>query len=390
MRRLPSLLVNLVLTALALGAGGWSAILVRDPGTATASAAASGTRTVTVAQGLVTATVSADGTVATGTTASASFATSGTVTAVSVTVGQQVTKGQTLAKIDPAEAQRSLALAKANLKAATDSLDRAEDAGTDTTTAANAVTTARLEVTDAQAAVTGAVLTAPMAGTVVAVNGTLGSTASASASASSSSSAGSGGSTGSGGGSSTGSSGFVEIADLTDLQVTADFAETDATRLVAGQAATITWSALTGATATGKVLSVDPSGTSSNGVVTYGGTISIDKLPTGARPGQSVSVSVVTGTAANAVYVNSAAVTVAGNTYTVQVRKDDGTIETRGVKVGLAGDEAYQILSGLTLGEKVVVPQSTATATSTDDSRQQGPGSGTFGGTAPGGNGGPP
>ena len=53
-------------------------------------------------------------------------------------------------------------------------LDRAQDAGTDTTSAINEVTQAELAVDEAEAAVKGTRLTAPMAGTVVAVNGSLG------------------------------------------------------------------------------------------------------------------------------------------------------------------------------------------------------------------------
>jgi macrolide-specific efflux system membrane fusion protein len=256
-RRLPSLLVNLALALLAVGAAGWSVLLVRGGGTATTEAASS-TRTVTAARGTVTATVSASGTLETGSTATASFATSGTVIAVYAKVGQVVTGGQLLAKVDPADAQRALDLAEANLVAAQDALSRAE-AGSDTTTATNDVTTARLAVADARADVDGTKLTAPMAGTVIAVNGTVGSSASGSSS----------GSQGGAGGSTTSSStGFVEIADLSNLQVSALFGESDATKVKAGQAATISWSALSGATASGKVLAVDPSATTSNSVVT--------------------------------------------------------------------------------------------------------------------------
>ncbi|GIF22054.1 macrolide-specific efflux system membrane fusion protein [Actinoplanes tereljensis] len=364
MRRVPSLLVNLALAGLALGAVGWSVLLVRDTGTATTKASA-GSRTVTVAQGTVTATVAADGTLATATTASASFETSGTVTAVYAKVGQTVKNGQLLAKVDPAAAQRALDLAQANLDAAQDALARAVKAGSDTTTATNNVTTTTLSVEDAQADVDGTKLTAPMAGTVISVNGTVGSSASSS-----------------GGGGSQESSGFVELADLNKLQVSASFGESDATKLKTGQTAALTWSALTDATATGKVTAIDPSATTSNSVSTYGVTISVDSLPDGAKPGQSVSVTVTTGTATDAVYVNSAAVTVSGTRYTVTVVADDGTTETRTVKVGVKGDDSYQITDGLTVGEKVVVPETSSSSTSTT-SNQQGPGGGFSGGGGP-------
>jgi macrolide-specific efflux system membrane fusion protein len=360
-RRLPSLLVNLALALLALGGAGWSAFVVHG-GTIT-SKAASGQRTVTAEKGTVTATVTADGTLGAARSATASFATTGTVTSIAVAVGQRVSTGQILARTDPAPAQRALDLAEANLAAAEDALDRAREAGTDTTTAANNVTTAKLAATDARATLDGTRLAAPMTGTITAINGSIGSSSTVSGSSAGNEAA-----------------GFLAIADLSDLQVTADFAEADATRLRTGQEASITWSALTGVTATGKVLAIDPSATTTDGVVTYGVTVSIGTLPTGARPGQSVTVAVTTASAAGVVRVNSAAVTTSGSQHTVTVLAGNGTTETRTVRIGVEGDDAYEIVSGLTAGERVVVPAAT-TATS-DSTRNQGP-------AGPGG-GGPP
>ena len=353
MRRLPSLLVNLALAVLALGAAGWSVTVVR--GGVGTTKAATDERTVTVAKGTVTATVTADGTLSPTKTATADFTTAGPVTAIDVVVGQRVSAGQLLARVDPAAAQRALDLAEANLDAAEDALDRARDAGTDTSTAANNVTTAKLAVTDARATVDGARLAAPMTGTVTAINGSIGS------------------SSGSGDAS---EGGFIELADLSALQVTAAFAEADATRLRTGQDAAISWSALTGVTATGKVLAIDPSATSTNGVITYGVTISVGTLPTSARPGQSVTVAVTTGTAEDALSVSSAAVTTtSGDRHTVTVLNADGSTATRAVKIGIEGDDTDQILAGLTAGEKVVLPAST-TSTGGGTSREQGPGLG--------------
>src|SRR5260221_601109 len=53
--------------------------------------------------------------------------------------------------------------------------------------------------------------------------------------------------------SSSSSSGFIQLADLTKLQINASFAEADATKLKADQVANVTWSALSGTRATGKV-----------------------------------------------------------------------------------------------------------------------------------------
>ncbi|GAA4601574.1 macrolide-specific efflux system membrane fusion protein [Actinoplanes octamycinicus] len=380
--RRPSTAINALLALLIVGAAIWGVNLIRSTSSGN-SAKATDIRTVTVSQGTVTRTVSADGTVESASTAAATFTTAGTVTSIQVKVGDKVSKGQQLAAVDPTDAERELALAQANLDAANDALDRAEAAGTDTTTAENEVTSATLAVADAKATVAGAKLTAPMAGTVTAVNGSLGG----SSSGSGSSSTGGAGGSASSSSASTGSGGFIDLADLSKLQITAAFSEADATSLKAGQSATITWNALENAETTGKVLAVDPTATTSNGVVTYGVTISLPNPPDGAKPGQTVSVAVVTGSVENATMVNSAAVTVSGRRSTVTVLGGTGQQEVRQVQVGLEGDDAYQITSGLAAGEKVVVPTSSTTGSGTANSRS---GFGAGGGGFTGGGGAPP
>jgi macrolide-specific efflux system membrane fusion protein len=382
--------VNAVLV-IAIAAGGfWAYRSLSGPHAA--EAAGTDARTTPVGQGQVTKTVTADGSVASVSTASASFVTGGTVTAIDVKVGQKVAKGQTLAKVDPAAAQRTLDAAQADLDAARDALDRAQDADADTSSAQNEVSQAELSVDEAQAGVDGTVLTAPMAGTVTAVNGTIGSSSSGSGSGSGSSSGSSsqgqsgqtGGPARSTGGqtssssASTSSDGFIDIADLTKLQVTAPFAEADATKLKDSQPAQITWNALSGTTATGKVTAIDPSATTSNNVVTYGVTVSMDKVPAGAKVGQTVSVVVTTGSVSNALFVNSAAVVTAGNLHFVTVMTNGQPVR-RQVQIGLQGDSTTQITSGLQQGEQVQVVIAASTT---------GGGAAAGGGAFPGGTGG--
>jgi macrolide-specific efflux system membrane fusion protein len=394
--RRPSVAVNVVLAVALVGGGWWAYRAIHGPSTPKAASAAS--RTVQAQEGPLTSTVTADGSVASASTASASFVTSGTVTEIDVKVGQLVKKGQVLAKVDPAAAKRSLSAADADLTAADDALTRAKDAGSDTSSAADQVTQAQLAVDDAQAAVTGATLTAPMAGTVTAINGTLGSSSggsSASSSGSSGTSQSSGGQTGQNGGSSSSSTsssssssstGFIDLADLTKLQVSAAFAEADATKLKEGQTATVTWNALQSTEQSATLTAVDPQATTSNSVVTYGVTLALDKVPAGAKPGQTVSVTVTTGSVEDAVYVNSAALTTLGNQHFVTVDAN-GAQERRAVEIGLVGTTSTQITSGLQAGESVVV--NTASTTSGSGTSRFGAG-GAGGFPAGGGTGGFP
>jgi multidrug efflux pump subunit AcrA (membrane-fusion protein) len=389
--------LNTGLALLTAGAAFWAyqTVTVAD---SSSTASTSGQRTVAVSSGTVVATVSATGSVQSANTANADFTTAGTVTEVDVKVGDTVSKGQVLAKVDPTAAQDSLNTARANLNSAQQALSRAQAA-----TPADAATIAQAQaqvaadqstVDSAQRAVDGTVLKAPMAGTITAVNGSVG--ASSSSSSGGSASGGGGGSGPSGGGSGTAatssssssSSGFIQLADLTQLQIGSYFAEADATRLKLGQTATVAWSALTGARVTGKLASISPTATVQNNVNSYQVLVSLDSLPDGIRLGQTTSVSVTVGEADGVLRLPTAAVRSAGGRFLVTLASG-GTVP---VQVGLQGDTYDEITSGLTEGQLVVVPRQTTGTTGTGGfgggGGLFGPGGGFGGGGRGGGNGG--
>jgi macrolide-specific efflux system membrane fusion protein len=372
----PVFIVNSVLGLLALGGGIWAfQSVTSDP----AAAAASGQeRLVAVTQGEVSATVSATGSVQSASTASATFTTSGTVTEIRVKVGDTVEKDQILAKVDATEARAQLATAENNLAAARDSLDRAESATpVDDDAVANAesaVTSAQSTRDEADRAVDGTVLRAPMAGTVTAVNGTLGGSSGGSGGANSGSTA-----------SSSSSSGFIQLADLSKMQVSASFAEADATKLKAGQTATLTWSALSGTQVSGKVATIAPTASTANNVNTYAVLMSMDEVPAGARIGQTVTAAVTVANVTDVIRVPTAAVRTAGGQRTVTVSAN-GTTEIRRVEVGVEGDSFVEITSGLAVGEQVAIV-SQAASTNTNQFPGNFPGGGLGGGGAPPGGG---
>jgi len=109
-----SVLINagLALVLVAIAAG--SVVAVNSSPATTAT-----TPTATVARGTVTKTVSASGNLSAKTTIGVDFSGSGgTVTAIDVKVGDTVTAGQALAKVDDTSAKQSLATATASLLAA--------------------------------------------------------------------------------------------------------------------------------------------------------------------------------------------------------------------------------------------------------------------------------
>jgi macrolide-specific efflux system membrane fusion protein len=397
------LLLNATLAVLTVAGAGWGYQTVFGTTTAAASSTNQRQRSVAVTEGVVTSTVSAPGTVQSVTMASANFLTTGTVTDVSVKVGDAVTKGQVLAKVDASAAQDQLNTAQANLTAAQQSLSRAQAASSDAATIANAsaqVTSAQSTVDAARRTVAGTVLASPIAGTVIAVNGSVGSPSgggssstgtgatsggSGATSGGTGTTAGGSGSSSSAAGSGTGSgasTGFIQIADLSAMQVSANFAEADATKLKAGQTAAVAWSALSGARASGQVSAIAPTATTLNNVNSYAVLISLDTIPAGARLGQSTTVQVTVAQADNVLRVPTTAIRTAGGQRTVLVVAGTGT-QVRQVEQGVRGDQYTEITAGLAVGDQVVVTlPTTGTTTNTP------PGGGFGGGGLRGGGGG--
>jgi multidrug efflux pump subunit AcrA (membrane-fusion protein) len=238
--------------------------------------------------------------------------------------------------------------------------------------------------TEQQAAadVANAVLTAPQDGTVVSISGTVGdsvgsSGGSGSSGASSGSSGGPGGGSGSTGGtgsstgtgstgtsassSSSSSSGFLTLADLDAVSVTADIAEADAAKVKVGQEATVTFPA-TQATGSGRVTEVSPLGTVSNNVVQYPITVTLDQAPADVRLGASASLSITTASVQDALVVPTSAITTLGDRHTATVLRN-GVQTVVPVDVGVQGDTGTQVLSGLTAGEVVVLSTTSGTTT---------------------------
>jgi len=426
------------------------------------TASATTTRTSAVQRGTVIASVSASGNLALAATSSLAFGAAGKVSEIDVKVGQTVTAGQTLAKIDPTQADLQLTEAKQQLTVAQDNLAKAQDGPNSAqqalneaqltqdeqavTTAKNnlaaakankstpsaqlaqdnqavtqaensltllkaqqaasafvdpatlaqdqeAVTQAQAAVNNAQQALDGTTITAPTAGTVLTIAGLVGSSVSAGTTTTGASSTSSGSGSGTGGtgagtgtaagtgtgsssgsssssstssSSSSGSSGaFITMADLSQLQVTANVSETDVSSVQIGQSATVTLNA-TGKSFPAQVQIVSPTSTVVSNVVEYAVTLNLtEAAPASVRPGQSASISIVTGQAGNTLYVPNSAITTVGGRSIVTVVGADGKETVTPVTTGIVGTTNTQIVSGLTQGENVLLTLATSTTGTT-------------------------
>jgi multidrug efflux pump subunit AcrA (membrane-fusion protein) len=271
-------------------------------------------------------------------------------------------------------------------------------------------------------------LTAPISGTITAINYSVGQTvsggsnsslaASSSSSSTSSSSSGGGGAgasggvgagnsgAGGGGGSGVGESGgvgasgggttsssssssFMVIENLNQLEVIAGFPEANATSIAVGQPATITFPAEPNTDIAGKVIFVSPTSTIVSNVVTYDVTIALNNAPATIKDGMTADVSVVVASASNTLEVPNAAISTVGPLSTVTTIQD-GKQATVRVTTGIAGTADTQILSGVHSGEVLVehsasVPATTSATPTAGAAR--GFGGGGFGGGGFGGGG---
>ncbi len=176
----------------------------------------------------------------------------------------------------------------------------------------------------------------------------------------------------------------------TQLQVTADFAETDLPSLKVGQAATLAITA-TNETVTGKLTEIDPvaSSSGSSSVVTYPVVITLDSAPADVKVGMSASVSITTAEADNVLAVPAVALVGSSGSYGVRVMASDGSIMTIPVTVGLITTQYAAITGGINAGDTIVVgistPRTSTTSTTTNPGSLTGGFGGGFGGNFGGG-----
>jgi multidrug efflux pump subunit AcrA (membrane-fusion protein) len=377
------------------------------------AAAASATTTVqTVATGTIKQSVSATGTLAPATQASLTFPVSGQVTAVDVAVGDKVTAGQVLAKIDAASLAVNVAQAQATVATAQAKVDSDATSGADATqTAADqaALTAADNQLSSARSQEATATMTSPIAGVVATVNLVNGQTVSGTSTSGSSGSSGTSGGTGStgstggtggaGGTSGAGAGASSSTSSTTTAQilvistnswiVNATVDATSVGLIAKGDQAQLTVTGSTGAVY-GTISSIGLVSSSTSTTASYPVVVAVTGSPSGLHDGAGVTAALIYKQLSNVVVVPSTALhrTSSGGQYVEQVTNGK-TVQTT-VQVGAAAAGQTQITSGLKAGDQIVVPviqRPTGTTGTTNRGGQGGTGGG-FGGGGFGGGGG--
>jgi HlyD family secretion protein len=273
-------------------------------------------------------------------------------------------------RTDAAAGQVSLENARTSIVSAQNQLATAGNDRPDDIRAQEAqVADARAAVQVAQQDVDQTVITAPVAGTITAINGTTGEVVAPPQAVTALAPGGTAplpattGGTGTGTGSSTPGSGAFVVLDSADpFQLVVPFEEADAARITPGQLVDVSVDALPDDPVTGRVTSVAPAGQDLSGIISYYATVVVEGAADRLRDGQTAEADVKVESVDNVLRVPASAVRRDDGRPTVTVAGPDGTPVSMPFLAGLVGDDFVEVRSGLTAGDQVQLPQATVTA----------------------------
>jgi multidrug efflux pump subunit AcrA (membrane-fusion protein) len=134
------------------------------------------------------------------------------------------------------------------------------------------------------------------------------------------------------------------------------FAEADAAALRPGEAVLVTVDAVSGTPRSGRILAIAPSAATISGVTEYYVTVTVADRDAGLRGGQTARVVVTTVLARDVPVVANAAVIRDRDASYVDLVGPDGEVTRTRFEPGAVGDENTAVVSGLSAGQRVLVP----------------------------------
>jgi HlyD family secretion protein len=266
-------------------------------------------------------------------------------------------------KVDAAAGKLSVASAQQSAIAAQNGLDSSSADRPHSIDQQQAlVDSAEAAVRSAQKVVDDTTLKAPSDGTIEVVNGakgeyvapSTGTTAQAPGSAAAI--PGSTAATSTTGASRPGGSQFMVLSNVKKLQLVLPFEQSDAAQVLPNQKVSVQVDAVPDAVLDGHVISVAPSSSANSGAISYYVTIALDQTDSKLRDGQTARGTVHTLEKDNVLSVANAAVHRQGSTTTVVLLASDGSQQSAPFEAGVVGSDRTEVLSGLTEGQRVVLP----------------------------------
>jgi HlyD family secretion protein len=150
---------------------------------------------------------------------------------------------------------------------------------------------------------------------------------------------------------------FLVLSDVNSFQVVVPFEEADAAKISPNQKVDVTFDAVPDLTRTGTVLSIAPSGSTISSVINYYVTIVLNETDPRLKDGLTSQARVVTNEVDDVLTVPNSAVRRRGDQSTVTVVNPNGTQEQVRFQAGLVGDDRTQVISGLREGQEVLLRQ---------------------------------
>ena len=201
------------------------------------------------------------------------------------------------------------------------------------------VQNAQTAVDTAKSNLDAAVLTAPTAGIVASIANQIGEFVS-------------GGNT---------NSAFIVLTSTNTMVLHGTIGEADIAKLKLGQVSNVTVDAVATAKMTGRIISLDPVATISQGVPVYGVDIAIDVPAEGVKAGMTGTANVILASKQNVLVVPNTAIRTVNGQRGVQVLKGGEIVDTP-AQFGLSNDTLTEVTSGLAEGDTIVIPQARAGA----------------------------
>ncbi len=303
--------------------------------------------TVNVTRGDIVKTVLADGSLVMPNKAYLSFGTMGTVAEVLVDEGNNVTKGEVLARLDAPSLESSVEMAElqveiaeAQVRAARAQYEKAQDLpGVDEDAAKVSWEIARLNLEIAELGLESAelnlekaVIVAPFDGVVADISITEGKEISTATLATPA----------------------ISLVDTSEIEMRGFIDEMDIAMVQLGQEANIILDALPDEEVKGSVVFISPVGTILAGVVSYGTTITLENPVAGLRDGMSATAEVIIERRDDVLSIPNRYVRGTPENRMVVVLVD-GQQEEREITLGLSDGFNTEVLSGLEEGEEVVL-----------------------------------
>jgi RND family efflux transporter MFP subunit len=319
-------------------------------------------QTAVVTRGDIVKTVFVDGNLVMPDKAYLSFGVTGTVKEVLVAKGDNVTKGQVLARLDAPSLESSVEVAQLQVKIAQEQVNQAkaqyeiaslnlENAPTPSqekllreqlsiaeagwTAAKLNLEIAKLNLESAKLNLDKAVIVAPFDGVVADITITEGEQISTATLATPA----------------------ISLVDTTKIEMSGFIDELDIATVKVGQEANISLDALPDAEVKGNVTFISRIGTNRAGIVSYATTIALENPSAELRDGMTATAKVIIERRDNVLVIPNKAIQGTQQKPMVKVLID-GQIEEREITLGLTDGTNTEVVSGLEEGEEVVLPAS--------------------------------